>query len=91
MAVDIDRSLLERHVIKLSPTPSDHLQKRSTPLNIKVFKGSVADTNVCLQGADAVIAIELLVAKYLISHPTFNNTFRLNFPTVNFNTTPQFS
>lgn len=61
VAVDIDKELLERQMIKLSPTPSDYLQKRATPLNIKVFKGSVADTHVCLQGADAVVAIELFV------------------------------
>lgn len=57
--VDIDYDLLDRHMTKISPKPSDFLEKRSTPLAVKVYAGNVSKINTCLKDTDAVIAIEL--------------------------------
>jgi hypothetical protein len=61
VAVDIDAHILEYHACKVSPYPSDFLNKRPTPLTVRVFHGSVAHTHDVLVGSDAVIAIELQV------------------------------
>lgn len=59
IAVDIDLETLNNNCCKVNPSPCDFLDKRSTPLCVKVFCGSVAHTHNSLAGADAVIAIEL--------------------------------
>lgn len=57
--VDIDDNLLEYNACRASPLTIDYLCPRETPLHVEVLCGSVADCDARLQGANAVVCIEL--------------------------------
>ncbi|XP_034239184.1 uncharacterized protein LOC117644097 [Thrips palmi] len=58
--VDIDADLLEYNACRASPLTFDYLCPRATPLHVEVLCGSVADCDARLQGANAVVCIELI-------------------------------
>lgn len=59
--VDIDEETLNYNLYKVFPLTVDYLKKRPSELNVQVLIGNVAWPDRRLLGADAVIAIELLV------------------------------
>lgn len=58
--VDIDPHILDYYVCRASPLNSDFLNPRQNPLHVEVLCGSVADCDVRLLGANAVVCIELI-------------------------------
>lgn len=61
LAVDIDEDLLRDNIFKIQPLTVDFLRRRSEPLKIDVFAGSISEPDPVLHGIDVVIAIEMYV------------------------------
>lgn len=57
--VDIDESLLEEKIGRLEPLLADRLRRRSCPLEVSAYRGSVVDPDYRLRKTDVVTAIEL--------------------------------
>ncbi|XP_050293482.1 uncharacterized protein LOC126734015 isoform X2 [Anthonomus grandis grandis] len=62
--IDIDEEILEEKVYRVRPLLVDQLQKRQTPLEIFVFRGSIVDPDYRLRKTDVVTAIELIEHLY---------------------------
>ncbi|KAK3912606.1 Small RNA 2'-O-methyltransferase [Frankliniella fusca] len=58
--VDIDADILDYYACRAGPLTSDYLNPRDNPLRVEVLCGSVADCDVRLLGANAVVCIELI-------------------------------
>ena len=61
VGVDIDRQLLIDNAKRLSPLVSDYLFRRSKPLTVELYNGSLADYDERLRSVEAVTLIEVLV------------------------------
>lgn len=59
IGVDVDRKLLVDYCRRLDPLISDFLFRRSTPLHIELFYGSLLDYDHRLNDIDAVTLIEV--------------------------------
>nr|XP_034194239.1 MATH and LRR domain-containing protein PFE0570w isoform X1 [Osmia lignaria] len=64
LCVDIDRVLLESYKEKGAPLISEYLHRRTTPLVVEIFEGSVTHNDKKLEKTDAVICIELIEHLY---------------------------
>ncbi|XP_017040705.1 small RNA 2'-O-methyltransferase [Drosophila ficusphila] len=62
--VDIDEPLLRKNSTCIDPLVSDYLRHRSSPLNVQILQGSVADSSEELRDTDAVVALELIEHVY---------------------------
>ncbi|XP_066588339.1 uncharacterized protein Hen1 [Prorops nasuta] len=62
--VDTDRYLLEQHASRVQPLASDYVHPRESPLIVKVYEGSVTESDSCLENTDIVICIELIEHLY---------------------------
>lgn len=59
LEVDVDEDLLKEYLFRLRPRTVDYINKRPTPLTVKVFIGSISDPDPNLSGIDAVVAVEV--------------------------------
>lgn len=87
--VDVDEWTLVEHKYRLYPLTAEFLNKRSSPLKVVVYAGSVTDPDNCLQNTDVVTAIELIEHLYpetLIAFPY--NIFGCIAPKIAIITTP---
>lgn len=57
--IDIDSDLLDHFHCRASPLTCDYVCPRENPLHVEVLCGSVAECDVRLLGANAVVCIEL--------------------------------
>lgn len=62
--VDIDSDVLNQYLHKISPQTSDSIKMRTTPLKVQLYEASVAYTDPCLCGTNAVVCIELIEHLY---------------------------
>jgi len=60
VGVDIDRQSLIDSANCLFPSASDYLFRRSRPLTVELYNGSLADYDERLQSVEAVTLIEVL-------------------------------
>ena len=60
LGVDIDGSVLERHNSVAEPVTSEYLYKRSTPLRIGLYCGSLTQWDSRLEGVEFVSLIEVI-------------------------------
>lgn len=58
--VDIDFNLVDYYSCRTAPLTCDYLTPRENPLHVEVMCGSVADCDARMQGANAVVCIELI-------------------------------
>jgi len=65
VGVDIDRQLLIDSSRRLSPLASDYLFRRSKPLTVELYNGSLAEYDERLRSVEAVTLIEVLVSVLL--------------------------
>lgn len=70
--VDIDASLIEHYQGRIRPATYDYLDKRPQPLVLRLYHGSVAEYDRCLEGVQAVIMLEMWV------EISFNSGFSLS-------------
>jgi len=68
VGVDIDRQSLVDHASRLFPSASDYLFRRSRPLTVELYNGSLADYDERLQSVEAVTLIEVLVCCVLLPY-----------------------
>jgi len=61
VGVDTDRQLLADSSGRLRPRASDYLVRRSSPLTVELYNGSLVDCDKRLMSVDAVTLIEVLV------------------------------
>jgi len=61
VGVDIDRQLLVDSTNHLSPVVSDYLFRRSKPLTVELYRGSLVDRDQRLKSIEAVTLIEVFV------------------------------
>lgn len=59
--IDIDKNVLKEFSYRVHPWLSDYLRERKFPLEVSILCGNVAHLDHRLEGADAVVAIELSV------------------------------
>ena len=60
MGVDIDKGVLERNNMVAEPVTSEYLYKRSTPLKIGLYCGSLTQWDSRLEGVEFVSLIEVI-------------------------------
>jgi len=65
IGVDIDHQSLVNNSSRLFPSASDYLARRSKPLTVELYNGSLADCDERLQSVEAVTLIEVLVCCFL--------------------------
>ena len=61
IGVDVDRQLLVDSASYLTPRADDYLFRRSKPLTVELYNGSLADCDERLKSVEAVTLIEVLV------------------------------
>jgi len=66
IGVDINRQSLIDNASCLFPSASDYLIRRSKPLTVELYNGSLADSDERLQSVEAVTLIEVLVCSLLV-------------------------
>jgi len=66
IGVDIDRRLLNDSSGRLKPLASDYLFRRSKPLTIELYNGSLVDYDERLRSVEAVTLIEVFVLVFCI-------------------------
>ncbi|XP_075227955.1 hen1 methyltransferase isoform X2 [Lycorma delicatula] len=62
--IDIDKKVLQEYSYRLHPFLSDYFNERKFPLEATILCGSVTHLDHRLEGADAVVAIELIEHLY---------------------------
>jgi len=66
IGVDVNRQSLIDNATCLFPSASDYLFRRSRPLTVELYNGSLADYDERLQSVEAVTMIEVLVFNLLV-------------------------
>jgi len=61
VGVDIDRQALSDNANRLTPLVSDYMFRRSKPLTVELYNGSLTDYDERLQSVEAVTLIEVSV------------------------------
>jgi len=74
IGVDIDRQLLIDNATRLNPHISDYVFRRSKPLTVELYNGSLADHDQRLHAVEAVTLIEVLVLIDLSYHNSLAET-----------------
>jgi len=62
IGVDTNRQLLSDRVSQLTPRVDDYLFRRTKPLTVELYNGSLTDYDRRLQSVEAVTLIEVLVS-----------------------------
>ncbi|XP_045472285.1 small RNA 2'-O-methyltransferase-like isoform X3 [Harmonia axyridis] len=58
--VDLDDYILEERLFYIRPLLYDHFNKRTNPLKVNVFEGSISDPDLRILNSDAVVGIEII-------------------------------
>ncbi|KAF4070732.1 hypothetical protein AMELA_G00276940 [Ameiurus melas] len=58
--VDIDSSAIRQNMYALAPLMTEHLQPDARPLTIKLYHGSITETEPCTKGFDLITCIEVI-------------------------------
>nr|XP_019536736.2 uncharacterized protein LOC109407983 [Aedes albopictus] len=60
LQVDIDEELLNKWQHSVRPLFVDFIQRRSNPLSVEVWRGSISSAHECLKDTDVVVGIEII-------------------------------
>ncbi|MCI4389217.1 hypothetical protein PGIGA_G00095240, partial [Pangasianodon gigas] len=58
--VDIDCAAIRRNMYALAPLMTEYLQPNARPLTIKLYQGSITETEPCTKGFDLITCIEVM-------------------------------
>lgn len=59
LQIDIDELQLDINSYKAKPMLIDYLKRRTNPLQIDIYTGSICSFDECLENTDVVIGIEM--------------------------------